>query len=70
MLNPNNYPTWQQVEAQLESDDCEGFCLSCGAEAFGIEPDATKYTCEHCGEKEVYGTGSILIMQAFTGGNE
>jgi len=70
MMNPNNFPIWEQVEAQLQCDDCEGFCLSCGAEAFGIEPDAAKYTCGSCGAREVYGTHNVLIMRAFKGGRE
>jgi hypothetical protein len=38
-----------------------GFCLACGADADGCEPDARKYTCEVCGEKAVYGAEECLI---------
>ncbi|MBW4025669.1 MAG: hypothetical protein HIU92_21585 [Proteobacteria bacterium] len=27
-----------------------GFCIRCGAEAEGVEPDAREYECESCGE--------------------
>jgi predicted RNA-binding Zn-ribbon protein involved in translation (DUF1610 family) len=39
-----------------------GFCLACGAEADGVEPDAREYECEDCGEDKVYGAEEILIM--------
>lgn len=39
-----------------------GWCLACGCEQDGVEPDASKYTCESCGEKLVYGFDELLIM--------
>jgi len=39
-----------------------GFCLACGAQAYGVEPDARRYTCEECGAKKVYGAEELLIM--------
>jgi predicted RNA-binding Zn-ribbon protein involved in translation (DUF1610 family) len=39
-----------------------GFCLACGAEVEGVEPDAHGYTCEDCGETEVYGAPEIILM--------
>ena len=30
-----------------------GFCLSCGNEQGGCEPDARRYQCEACGERQV-----------------
>lgn len=50
------------VEA-IEADDNLGFCLNCGAEAFGVEPDARNYECEECGANKVFGAEEILIMQ-------
>jgi len=41
-----------------------GFCLSCGAQADGVEPDARGYTCEECGEAKVYGAEEIILMSA------
>ena len=39
-----------------------GFCLSCGEEQEGCEPDARKYKCESCGKREVYGAPEVLMM--------
>lgn len=41
--------------------DNPGFCLACGEEADGCEPDARRYECEACGEKAVYGAQEILF---------
>jgi hypothetical protein len=70
MKNSENFPTWEQLESMLQNDDCENFCLACGEEAYGVEPDAEKYECECCGEREVYGSHNVLIMGAFKGGRE
>jgi hypothetical protein len=41
----------------------EGRCIACGAEVpSGCEPDARRYECEECGEKQVYGMDELLIM--------
>jgi len=47
--------TLSQVMEAIEADDCRAFCLACGAEACGVEPDARSYECESCGESRVYG---------------
>lgn len=39
-----------------------GVCLACGAETYGVEPDAREYTCEACGAKKVYGLEEALVM--------
>lgn len=47
----------------IESSDAfEGRCLECGAEEFGIEPDAEGYKCEECGAMAVCGLEHILII--------
>ena len=56
--------TLEQVLQALEADDNLGFCLSCGAEAYGVEPDARHCTCEACGEPQVYGAEELLIRMA------
>lgn len=38
-----------------------GFCLNCGDEADGVEPDAREYKCESCGERQVAGAEEILL---------
>jgi hypothetical protein len=42
-----------------------GFCLACGAENEGIEPDASKYTCTSCEAPKVYGAEELLLMNLF-----
>jgi hypothetical protein len=44
--------------------DNPGFCLACGREADGCEPDAQRYTCESCGAKQVYGAAELLMCVA------
>jgi hypothetical protein len=41
--------------------DNPGFCLMCGLEAFGVEPDAENYKCESCGAEQVFGADQLLI---------
>ena len=52
----------EAVEREQHSLDNPGFCVHCGAEAEGVEPDARKYECESCGESGVYGASELLIM--------
>ena len=56
--------TIDQVMEAVEADDCIGFCLACGNEQGGCEPDARKYECENCGKNKVYGAQEILMMIA------
>ena len=44
--------------------DNPGFCIACGADAYGIEPDARHYTCDECGEKTVFGAMELLLRLA------
>jgi len=37
-----------------------GFCVACGHEQDGCEPDARKIACEACGEKKVYGAEELM----------
>ena len=46
---------------QTDLDD-PGFCLTCGVDVFGIEPDARRYVCEACGCHTVYGAEEVLLM--------
>ena len=45
-----------------ENDDNKGFCIACGHEHDGVEPDARNYKCEKCDAESVYGAEEILIM--------
>lgn len=42
--------------------DNPGFCLDCGEECQGVEPDARRYRCESCGMPAVFGLEELLIM--------
>ena len=52
----------QAIENSMHSLDNPGFCIECGAERDGCEPDAENYECYDCGENAVYGAEMRLIM--------
>ena len=54
--------TVAQIMQAIEADDSLGFCIACGAQAEGVEPDAQGYECEECGAEKVYGAEELLIM--------
>jgi hypothetical protein len=56
--------TLQQVIEAVEADEYIGFCIHCGEEHYGIEPDARRYECEVCGKAGVYGAEELLLMLA------
>lgn len=50
------------LERSETGTDNPGFCLSCGEEQEGCEPDARGYECECCGKPRVYGAQEVLLM--------
>ena len=54
----------EAVERASITLDNPGFCIRCGAEAEGVEPDARRYECETCGEHGVYGAEELLLRLA------
>ena len=54
----------EAVERSHQLLDNPGFCIQCGEDAEGVEPDARRYECEACGEPGVYGAEELLIMMA------
>ena len=58
--------TFERVEDAVEREmfdlDNPGFCLICGAEADGCEPDARNYQCATCGAHQVFGAAELLLM--------
>lgn len=52
----------QAVESEMSTLDNPGFCLACGVDADGCEPDARGYDCENCGKASVYGAEEVLMM--------
>lgn len=51
----------QRIMRAVEQDDCIGFCVACGAEQGGCEPDARNYECENCGHHSVFGAEELLV---------
>lgn len=39
-----------------------GFCIKCGYEQDGCEPDARNYECEECEARAVFGAEELLVM--------
>ncbi len=54
--------SFKTLERAIHDDDNTGFCLACGQDRGGVEPDARKYPCESCGARKVYGAQELLIM--------
>jgi len=52
------------VERRMTDLDNPGFCLICGNEAEGVEPDARNYTCEACGAEQVFGAEELMLVIA------
>ena len=50
------------VERYHDYLDNPGICLACGEEADDCEPDAQRYECKCCGERQVYGAEELLLM--------
>lgn len=42
-------------------DGTTGFCIACGEEADGVEPDARRYKCEACSQMYVYGLEELVL---------
>ena len=57
--------TLDRLEAACESSmfgmESPGFCVKCGADADGCEPDAERYRCEECGARAVYGAEQLML---------
>jgi hypothetical protein len=51
----------EAVRRQMFGLDSPGFCLACGFEQDGCEPDARGYVCESCGEPQVFGAQEALL---------
>ncbi len=54
----------EACERHITTLDNPGFCVSCGEEAEGCEPDARQYACDSCGKNAVYGADELLLMIA------
>jgi hypothetical protein len=61
-MKTNKLVTMDKIMQAVEADDNLGFCIACGEEACGVEPDARNYECEACGERQVFGAEELLIQ--------
>lgn len=52
----------EAAKRQMFGTDNPGFCIACGYEQDGCEPDACEYECEECGEPTVYGAQELVMM--------
>lgn len=58
-LTPNKIAA--AVTRQRTTLDNPGFCVACGHEQDGCEPDARNYECESCGKRQVFGAEELLL---------
>ena len=49
------------TQRQMRDLDDPGFCLMCGNEQGGCEPDARRIKCESCGAKQVFGASELMM---------
>ncbi len=50
------------VKRQMSSLDDPGFCIECGHEQGGCEPDMRKGECENCGALAVFGAEELAMQ--------
>jgi len=65
MKLPDNLTIEQVLEAaeeQMFGMGNAGFCIVCGAERDGCEPDARNYECFECDEQQVFGASELVLM--------
>jgi hypothetical protein len=52
----------EACERAMSGLDNPGFCIACGEEAEGCEPDMRRGKCEACDARAVYGAEELLFM--------
>ncbi len=55
-------PDIDRVMEAVRADELVGFCLECGEERDGCEPDARNYECYACGAMRVMGAEELRLM--------
>ena len=60
LINPDD--VLAAAEEQMFELGNAGFCLTCGEELDGIDPDARGDECECCGAFAVYGAQELVLM--------
>ena len=63
-IAPAKVISQKRLMSAVESGESIGFCTSCGADQYGVEPDAHDYKCEACGQMTVYGAEELLAQSA------
>ena len=58
---------FQAARRGRASLDDPGFCIACGQEVDGVEPDARNYLCESCGDFTVYGAEELFLHSTIGG---
>jgi hypothetical protein len=53
---------FDRLMEMIHNDELAGFCIACGEETDGIEPDARNYHCDACNKPKVFGAPEILLM--------
>lgn len=54
--------TQYKAPSYLLDEGDTGWCLACGTEQSGVEPDARLYRCPDCGAHKVYGLEELALM--------
>lgn len=55
-------PSQEWITEVIDGDNSAGFCLACGHEQDGCEPDMRRGQCEQCGQDKVYGAEELALM--------
>lgn len=61
MPKDKSRPNITLAQYQRLVEHMAGVCEACGSERSGCEPDARRYTCESCGERQVYGPHEFMM---------
>ena len=51
----------QATKDEMFGTENPGFCVDCGSEQDGCEPDAQGIVCEECGHPSVHGAAELLF---------
>ena len=57
--------TFSRLEEAILAGENTGYCIDCGAETDGVEPDAERYPCHECGATTVYGADQLILLELF-----
>lgn len=55
----------EAAETSIYTDANPGFCIACGLQHTGCEPDMRDGECESCGSKAVFGAQELMMSWGF-----